>query len=428
MRNKILTSVSLLLCLSCAQANEKGNGGNAVALEFLQSLSNALSEIQSSDPQLAGKINETALLDAGKDANIVVVDTPLVVSIRGLNQPCVATNDPQSSLIQINQSQWNAIGDSHIKEGIALHEVLSLEGLEDTGNYPLSSQYVSQFGLDSSVIITVPVPTGMNDFAVIRVNNVAQPRFDGGGFNLTYCKTDAQGNLLNSGCDTILTQNFSTNTDIKLPPGLYLLSFGQVSKFVNLLLGQQTVIDLKAIEIPAGALEEKVQVFLDTTQPSEQALFAKSVFAISPPSHYACAYESNDAEGPYAAMKCDEQSEMEVGGYWCDNPAPQDSGQSDRDAMCKAYSSTDFNDQLKTFYEFMPDGLITATVSDWRYRDEGTQKMLSERNSVRASAGSFDLMPGSASEYVEVLPGTYMLQFTDPTTNQIRNTFGISVQ
>jgi hypothetical protein len=153
MKNNSVILFVLLLLVSAAQANEKGNGGNATALEFMKNLSNALGGILKSNSELATRLNEGEILNRAKHATIVVVETPLIINIQGIDQPCVATNDPQRSLIQINQNQWAAINDVHIKEAIALHEVLSLEGLEDTGNYPLSSQYISQFGIKSSLIV-----------------------------------------------------------------------------------------------------------------------------------------------------------------------------------------------------------------------------------------------------------------------------------
>jgi hypothetical protein len=125
-------------------------GGNNIALEFMQGLTSALKSMPS--------LNEAQVLAKAQGASIIIVNKPLSVQILGVKQPSIAINDPEMDVIQINEVQWNTIGDIHQKEGIALHEVLSLMGLESSGNYPISAQYVGQFGLMPSQVETIQDP------------------------------------------------------------------------------------------------------------------------------------------------------------------------------------------------------------------------------------------------------------------------------
>ena len=61
-------------------------------------------------------------------------------------QNSAAINDPRANTIIINRQRWINITDPFMRSAIALHEVLSLNGLESTGSYPFSARLLALNG------------------------------------------------------------------------------------------------------------------------------------------------------------------------------------------------------------------------------------------------------------------------------------------
>jgi len=128
------------------QGKEGGNGGDEVGLELQMAVATAMTRIQNMDQVMYAKIAkpvEAAL----KRASFVAVDDALDVRVKDLIQNSVAINFPDTGLVMVNRSRWNAIPDTNLMEGIALHEILSLAKLEQTGTYPYSSKYVAMLNV-----------------------------------------------------------------------------------------------------------------------------------------------------------------------------------------------------------------------------------------------------------------------------------------
>lgn len=79
-----------------------------------------------------------------------------MVNAGSMVQESIAINRPSSMTILLNRYRWQAEKDLRLKGGIALHEVVSLAGLETTGFYPISSRYIDQLGLDSQSLKLLP--------------------------------------------------------------------------------------------------------------------------------------------------------------------------------------------------------------------------------------------------------------------------------
>lgn len=134
------------LMTNARMGTDQGNGGDDVGLSFRASYMEALSFIRDKEPRLYSDIVRSKALDKVQAAKVIVVDDALNVSVRDLIQNSVATNNPNTTTILVNRVRWNNILDATLKSGIALHEILSLVGLEQTGFYPISSRYVSLKG------------------------------------------------------------------------------------------------------------------------------------------------------------------------------------------------------------------------------------------------------------------------------------------
>lgn len=129
-------------------------GGDDVGLEFQSAFITALRTIQTRDSGLAKKIHDLDATSVLVGAHILAVDSDLKVTSNGVTQDSVATNQPSTETILVNRSRWHAIQNPIIKQGIALHEILSLRGIEWTGQYPISSQFVAYTGLRSDVVVS----------------------------------------------------------------------------------------------------------------------------------------------------------------------------------------------------------------------------------------------------------------------------------
>lgn len=121
-------------------------GGDEVGIEFQQVMATALKEAGN----MGLPVDMPQLEQIAAQAKVLVVDTPLFVESAGLRQDSIAVNDRSDQTIQINRSRWKMIQSRSMKEGIALHELLSLAGLESTGQYPFTSRYMASFGLKAS--------------------------------------------------------------------------------------------------------------------------------------------------------------------------------------------------------------------------------------------------------------------------------------
>ena len=140
---------AVILAVGDGGGGVNGGGGDDDGLEFSARLSEALRSIKLMKSILTAKAMS---LDLEKDilaTRIVVLDQTLVVKIAGFIQSSVAANIPQSKIIYVNRSRWHGIKNKSLKEAIALHEYLSLLGLEQTGYYPISSNYLLKKGGDS---------------------------------------------------------------------------------------------------------------------------------------------------------------------------------------------------------------------------------------------------------------------------------------
>jgi hypothetical protein len=132
-----------------------GNGGNPIALDFLQNARAAVAATQKDPvdyPQLQN-VNLDSLLE---NADILVSATPIYVKKNGIEQRVAAENFPDSDSIWIDQDFWTELNDTAIKQALALHEVLGLAGLEETGQYPISQKYLSSLGVNCTRDLCVP--------------------------------------------------------------------------------------------------------------------------------------------------------------------------------------------------------------------------------------------------------------------------------
>ncbi|MGZ3693979.1 MAG: hypothetical protein ACXWQO_07245 [Bdellovibrionota bacterium] len=171
MKPLLLLLLALTLGSLPAQAREDGGeglsgGGDEIGLEFEKSFDTALALTAKNFPELAAKM-KAAGLARDSEAMVVVTEKNIQVEKNGVTQESVAENYPSRKLILVNRARWQAITNPRVKQGIALHEYAGLLKLENTGNYVLSAEYVSKFGLSEDALTT-------SDLARLRVEQLAK--------------------------------------------------------------------------------------------------------------------------------------------------------------------------------------------------------------------------------------------------------------
>jgi hypothetical protein len=172
-KNEICAAIGIffLMLLPEAKAGFEFKGGDPVALEFQDSAEIAVGEVEADIhdfPSLQGKDLESVIATT----KIIVSEEPLYVQSGEVRQESAAVNSKSpSNMILVNRARWTAIASQEVKNALALHEVLCLAGVEDTGSYVVSGQYLNLRGIqcDPDVCSTFPVDVGPFSFEKARV-------------------------------------------------------------------------------------------------------------------------------------------------------------------------------------------------------------------------------------------------------------------
>jgi hypothetical protein len=168
MKNLILALAVICVGLSARAQDKIGNGGDEVALEFNQAFSTAIRNINEKLPHLAAFLNTKELSAVIAKATILITDGPLPVSLNGIPQSSIATNDVEKQQVLIQRARWKELTNSHIKEALALHEILSLARLESTGQYAHSGMYLTLFELYQTPQDAFKAACGSVEFGVLE--------------------------------------------------------------------------------------------------------------------------------------------------------------------------------------------------------------------------------------------------------------------
>lgn len=150
MKSKLsVLGVCLLAFAPASFAGTSFKGGDPVALEFQNSAEIAISEVEADladYPEVKG-VDLNGILASTK---IMVSSSALYVDAAGVNQESAAVNSRKPDTIIVNDARWAEIDSQEVKNALALHEVLGLAGIEDTGSYAVSSKYLTLRGISCS--------------------------------------------------------------------------------------------------------------------------------------------------------------------------------------------------------------------------------------------------------------------------------------
>jgi hypothetical protein len=129
------------LSTNLIQGNEGAYGGDEIGLEFKSLARMSLIEIEREHADLAKLFSVRRAILVLDSAEVLAVEENLELDVNGVRQQVVVVNYPKTKKVIINRSRWQAISNLKAKQALALHEVLSLIGVERTGHYPISSRF-----------------------------------------------------------------------------------------------------------------------------------------------------------------------------------------------------------------------------------------------------------------------------------------------
>ncbi|MGZ3710334.1 MAG: hypothetical protein ACXVBE_01195 [Bdellovibrionota bacterium] len=288
MFRKIIILALLLSPSSFALASKDRGGGDEIGLEFVSSLKAALQEIQEKSPSLYKKLEPLDLAAAAESAKVIVTDENLVAESEKVEQSSVAINEPAKNLIVINRARWKLLMSENLKRAIALHEVLSLKHLENTGVYPLSAEYLTLSGVELrglkantgkisqtllDAIVRVPDAVLIPASSITVEGNVNFYQQSDNTLYVLKLRRDSKGQLLrgpgNQSDVRETTEYKSVGEEIILPAGEYRLALSGSVYFTKLAVGEKKVIHLANLTVPKVDGNYKVAVFADFTDTAE---------------------------------------------------------------------------------------------------------------------------------------------------------------
>lgn len=152
---KFMIAILLMTTPSFAAIPMEGSGvrggGDELGLEFSVAAQAAILEAGRLDAGLAAVLQSADAAKIAATMEIIATDAPLVEFSKGSYQEFVAINEPARGRVYVNRDRWAALGEIG-RRGIALHEVLSLARLEETGRYDHSARYLALLGVDAGVL------------------------------------------------------------------------------------------------------------------------------------------------------------------------------------------------------------------------------------------------------------------------------------
>lgn len=155
---KIFVFLTLFIgsAVSSAKINNGGNvgnGGDPIALEFLQNANKVIEDVFS-DLRSYPEVKNVDLRATLQKIKVVITEETLWVEVDGRKQVSTAVNFPATNTVVINRALWYKIATRERKLSLVFHEILGLVGLEKSGDYSISQRYKDKNLENTELIIT----------------------------------------------------------------------------------------------------------------------------------------------------------------------------------------------------------------------------------------------------------------------------------
>jgi hypothetical protein len=137
MKFVIVITLQLLSSFAWSSGSSSGSrgGGDEVAIAFQKSAADGLKHLAAIFPDVDFSGAESLI----PKITYITVTGDLPVKAGPAVQDSTAVNVPEKKTVYISRLRWKQINDENLRRAIATHEVLSVAGMEKTGDYHLSS-------------------------------------------------------------------------------------------------------------------------------------------------------------------------------------------------------------------------------------------------------------------------------------------------
>lgn len=143
----LIVSICFYSAISFAGGKVIGNGGDSRALDFYNFALESINKVKS-NPLAYPEVKDIDLQAILEKAEILTSEVPLY-SVKGeVRQFSTAINYKNPDTIVIYGPRWSDLRNKPVKLALALHEVLSLAGVEETGVYTVSQKYLAANGIE----------------------------------------------------------------------------------------------------------------------------------------------------------------------------------------------------------------------------------------------------------------------------------------
>lgn len=131
-------------------------GGDELGLTFTNAYFFALDTLAEQRPDLGKALDDAGARHPSPSRQILISDQPLARVTEGAANELVAYARPAENLVWINRAGWAKTRHHRIRQAIALHQMLRLQGLETETSFPYSAAFLSSFRLraDANVLRT----------------------------------------------------------------------------------------------------------------------------------------------------------------------------------------------------------------------------------------------------------------------------------
>ena len=139
MKAYLLILALSLLAPPAFAGRETNNGGDPVAIEFQRRAMEAIANARENSKFIKlPSVDFARLLDS---TEILVVDTELSAVKDGVALKPAAVNSRNPNRVLVNRAAWKGISSLRTQQRLALHELLCLAGIEETGVYRVLEQF-----------------------------------------------------------------------------------------------------------------------------------------------------------------------------------------------------------------------------------------------------------------------------------------------
>lgn len=150
-----------------SSGDRAGNGGAPDGLEYSKEALSAIDEIEQMGFQDLKGVDLRGILTR---TQILVIDKPIYVDVNGIKIPAAALNyrGPDGNTVLLNGEMIGNVKNTLIRKALFLHELLCIAGVEKTGIYTVSRQYLAKLNVPFAEDLFRPIDPEGNGYVTYK--------------------------------------------------------------------------------------------------------------------------------------------------------------------------------------------------------------------------------------------------------------------